>query len=116
MYIFSEDQRFVNRILEETSAGGVTINDTMLHHVGEHCCMYFSVGFLVVLWLLGDWCVAYIQHADVTQTHPPPKDPSYLTLRWAAEGPRIRRKFRKTFFCFSSGQTRWILLCPHISK
>lgn len=31
LYIFSKDETKINRILSETSAGGVTINDTLMH-------------------------------------------------------------------------------------
>ncbi|MBL0912697.1 MAG: aldehyde dehydrogenase [Bacteroidia bacterium] len=36
MYIFSNNSEFRNRILKHTSAGGVTINDTVMHMSGAH--------------------------------------------------------------------------------
>lgn len=32
MYLFSQDEGFVRRILQETSSGGVTVNDCILHY------------------------------------------------------------------------------------
>ena len=32
MYLFSEDEKFVERVLQETSSGGVTVNDCILHY------------------------------------------------------------------------------------
>jgi acyl-CoA reductase-like NAD-dependent aldehyde dehydrogenase len=31
MYIFSDDKAFINKFLNEVSAGGVTVNDTIMH-------------------------------------------------------------------------------------
>jgi aldehyde dehydrogenase (NAD+) len=31
MYIFAEDDSFIDRIVAETTAGGVTVNGTLLH-------------------------------------------------------------------------------------
>lgn len=36
MYIFSKNNKNVDRVLEDTSAGGVTINDTLLHIANPH--------------------------------------------------------------------------------
>ena len=35
MYIFSKDKAVVDRILANTSSGGVTVNDTLWHLAGE---------------------------------------------------------------------------------
>lgn len=36
LYIFSKNDKKINRILDETSAGGVTINDTLMHIANSH--------------------------------------------------------------------------------
>lgn len=36
LYIFSKDSKKVNKVLAETSAGGVTVNDTLLHIANPH--------------------------------------------------------------------------------
>jgi aldehyde dehydrogenase (NAD+) len=36
LYIFSKDEKKVQKVLSETSAGGVTINDTLLHIANPH--------------------------------------------------------------------------------
>jgi len=36
LYIFSKDDKKVNRVLHEVSAGGVTVNDTLLHIANPH--------------------------------------------------------------------------------
>lgn len=37
MYLFSKNKEDIERILNETSAGGVNVNDTMMHFVGNIC-------------------------------------------------------------------------------
>jgi aldehyde dehydrogenase (NAD+) len=36
LYIFSKDEKKVQKVLSETSAGGVTVNDTLLHIANPH--------------------------------------------------------------------------------
>ena len=36
LYVFSKDEKKVQKILHETSAGGVTVNDTLLHIANPH--------------------------------------------------------------------------------
>jgi acyl-CoA reductase-like NAD-dependent aldehyde dehydrogenase len=36
LYIFSKDDKKVQKVLSETSAGGVTVNDTLLHIANPH--------------------------------------------------------------------------------
>ncbi len=36
LYIFSKDEKKIQKVLAETSAGGVTVNDTLLHIVNPH--------------------------------------------------------------------------------
>jgi aldehyde dehydrogenase (NAD+) len=36
LYMFSKDEKKIQRVLAETSAGGVTINDTLLHIANPH--------------------------------------------------------------------------------
>lgn len=36
MYIFSKNEKNIKRILDDTSAGGVTVNDTLLHIANPH--------------------------------------------------------------------------------
>lgn len=36
LYLFSKDEKKVQRVLSETSAGGVTVNDTLLHIANPH--------------------------------------------------------------------------------
>jgi hypothetical protein len=31
LYVFSKDKKSIDRILGETSSGGVTVNDTLMH-------------------------------------------------------------------------------------
>jgi aldehyde dehydrogenase (NAD+) len=43
MYIFSSNKQFVNTILNNTSAGGVTVNDTVMH-ISVHTMPFGGVG------------------------------------------------------------------------
>ena len=35
MYVFTESKKTFNKVIRETSAGGVSHNDTMMHFSGE---------------------------------------------------------------------------------
>lgn len=43
MYLFSEDSKFINRILSQTYSGGVCVNDLILH-VGHHGLPFGGIG------------------------------------------------------------------------
>ncbi len=43
LYVFEEDRAMLDRILERTQAGGVTVNDTILH-IAQHNLPFGGVG------------------------------------------------------------------------
>ena len=43
LYLFEQDQAMVDRVLAQTHAGGVSINDT-LYHIAQHALPFGGVG------------------------------------------------------------------------
>ena len=90
LYLFSKDNAFIKRVLEEISSGGVTINDTLLH-VASTRTPFGGVGNSGMGRYHGKESFRTFSHQrtvlrkwwsfDLPQRHPPISEKSYRFIR-----------------------------------